>query len=205
MAIFGMTGSGKTSFVYRFLQNLEHMYSEDPPKEVLYLYGIHQPLYEKMERTVAGLKMKQGLITSDELDEFTADRKHKLIIIDDMANEVLRNPEMELLFTRGTHHKNISVIFISQNLYAQGKHSKTIALNTFYLVLMKNVRDVSQISILGRQLYPGKSKAFVEAYTDALKRPFGYLIVDTSPHAEDDYRLRTSIFPNEDPVIYSLT
>ncbi len=157
-----------------------------------------------MERTIPNFTSRRGLLSSAELDELTSDRQHRLIIVDDLAHEVLQNPDMELLFTQGCHHGKISVIFITQNLYGQGKHARTIALNTWYLILMKNMRDVSQISTLGRQLFPGKAKTFVEAYQDALKRPYGYLVVDTSPHGDDAYRIRTDIFPGQDPVIYTV-
>lgn len=46
---------------------------------------------------------------------------------------------------------------------------------------MKNARDASQISMLGPQLYPGFCNLLVEAYKDATKLPFGYLLVNTSP------------------------
>ena len=110
---------------------------------------------------------------------------------------------MELLFTQGTHHRCVSVILITQNLFPRGKHARTIALNTWYLVLMKNLRDTSQVSVLGRQLYPGKTKGFMEAYQDALTH--GYMVVDMSPHAENQYRIRTRIFPDEDTIVYQLT
>ena len=182
------------------------MYSKGPPSKVLYCYGIHQDLFDDMERSVPNFQSRQGLPTVEELDEFTRDKRHKLVIIDDLMHEVMRNRNMELLFTQGTHHKCVSVILITQNLYPGGKHARTIALNTLYTVLMKNLRDVSQVSILGRQLYPGKSKGFLQAYKDALNsNKFGYFVVDMSPHAEDKYRLRSHIFPGEDPIIYQLT
>ena len=56
----------------------------------------------------------------EELDEFTRDKQHKLIIIDDLMHEVMQNKEMELLFTQGTHHKCVNVILITQNLYPGG-------------------------------------------------------------------------------------
>lgn len=91
---------------------------------------------------------------------------------------------------------------MTQNLFQRGSRSRTIALNTYYLVLMKKVRDASQIAFLGRQLFSGHSNFLTEAYADATKSPYGYLLVDTSPHSEDKYRLRTHIFPGEDPIIY---
>ena len=203
MCISGQTGSGKTQWVYKFLQNVTQKYTEDPPSQVLYCYGIHQELFDHMERTIPNFNSKEGLPSAEELDDFTSDRRHKLIIIDDLMHEVMRNKSLELLFTQGCHHRKISVILITQNLYPGGKHARTIALNTWYMILMKNLRDISQVGILGRQLYPGKSKGFVKAYEDALTH--GYLVVDISPRAEDQYRLRTNIFPGEDPIVYKLT
>ena len=40
------------------------------------------------------------------------------------------------------------------------------------------------------------------AFADATSLPFGYLVVDMSPHSEDTYRLRTHVFPGEDPIVY---
>ena len=206
ICISDQTGSGKTQWVYKFLTHINKMYSKDPPSKVLYCYGIHQDLFDDMERSVPNFQSRQGLPTVEELDEFTRDKRHKLIIIDDLMHEVMGNRNMELLFTQGTHHKCVSVILITQNLYPGGKHARTIALNTWYMVLMKNLRDVSQVSILGRQLYPGKSKRFLQAYKDALNsNKFGYFVVDMSPHAEDKYLLRSHIFQGEDPIIYQLT
>ena len=121
----------------------------------------------------------------------------------DLMHDVVEQKDMELLFTQGTHHRRVSVIFITQNLFPRGKHARTIALNTWYLVLMKNLRDSSTVNTLSRQLYPGKSKGFMEAYQDALTQ--GYMVVDMSPHAEDAYRLRTRVFPKEDTIVYKLT
>jgi hypothetical protein len=94
------------------------------------------------------------------------------------------------------------VIYITQNLYGQGRSARTIALNTWYLVLFKNVRDASQIARLGRQLFPGRPGILLEAYRDVTKTPYNYLVVDMSPQGEDTYRLRTRVFPGEDPVVY---
>ena len=202
MCISGQTGSGKTRFVYRLLQNLSLVYTEDPPDRILYCYGIHQPLFDKMELEIQNLEMKQGLPTPQEIETFTQTRTHRLIVIDDLAHQLLNDSEMELLFTQGCHHRRISVIFMTQNLFQKGSKSRTIALNTYYLVLMKNVRDAAQIAYLGRQLYPGRSTLLTSAYADATKEPYGYLFIDISPHSEDKYRLRTHIFPGEYPIVY---
>ena len=69
----------------------------------------------------------------------------------------------ELLYTQEGHHRRLSVVFITQNIFPRGTKSRTIALNTTYLVMMKNVRDVSKVATLGRQLFPGRSKILTSA------------------------------------------
>ena len=205
ICISGQTGSGKTRWVYQFLTHIRDMYVKDPPTRILYCYRIYQPLFDEMEQNVPNFRSKQVLPSSEEIDEFTADRCHKLIVVDDLMHKVVQDKEMELLFTQGTHHRCVSVILITQNLYPGGKHARTIALNTWYTILMKNLRDVSQVGILGRQLYPGRGKAFMKANEDAVGSREGYLIVDTSPHGDDRYRLRSRVFPGQDPLVYRLS
>ena len=48
------------------------------------------------------------------------------------------------------------------------------------------------MTILGRQLYPVKSKGFLQAYEDALNSDkYGYFVVDMGPYADGRYRLKT--------------
>lgn len=203
MCISGETGSGKTRFVYRLLTHLDEMYVKEPPKRILYCYGMYQPLFDKIEQHISNLKLHHGLPSNETIQDLTSDRQHTLIVLDDLMHRVVQDVDMELLFTQGCHHRRLSVIFITQNIFPRGSKSRTIALNTYYLVLMKNTRNASQISVLGRQLYPGRSKLLIDAYTDATKQAFGYLVVDTSPQGNDKYRLRTNIFPGEEPVVYT--
>ena len=44
------------------------------------------------------------------------------------------------------------------NLYYQGKESRTMSLNSQYLVLFNSPRDQQQVMVLARQMYPGQSE-----------------------------------------------
>ena len=94
------------------------------------------------------------------------------------------------------------MLYINQNVYCKGKHSRTINLNTHIYVLMKNPRDVSQLQCLARQAFLGKSAFLMEAYKDATSKPYGYLVLDFSPGAEESYRVRTHVFNGEDTIVY---
>lgn len=168
----------------------------------MYCYGIYQPLFEEMETQLSNFTLHPGLPSTTEIEEF-AGEEHALIVLDDLMREVLDSKTAELLFTQGCHHRNLSVIFITQNIYGQGKSARTIALNCWYMVLFKNIRGTSQIQTLGRQLFPGKSRALMEAFDDVTRAPFGYLMIDLTPRGQDQYRLRTRVFRDEDTIVFN--
>jgi hypothetical protein len=70
--------------------------------------------------------------------------------------------------------------------------------------LFPSNRDVGQIATLGRQLFGGEPNVLVGAYKDVLKNNYGYLVVDNSPDAILDYRVRTHLFPGEHPIVYKI-
>jgi hypothetical protein len=107
------------------------------------------------------------------------------------------------LFTKKSHHRNISVMHIVQNLFHRGKHHRTIGLNAHYMVLLKNRRDVTQIMALAHQMYLQKTKYFLEAYTAATALPHGYLVIDMKQETPDILRIRSHIFPGEKQIEYA--
>ena len=201
IAVSGATMSGKSFWTYRLLREKDVMFSS-PPEKVLYCYGIYQPLFEKMEKELPFVTFYQGLPDEDLLQSVASTVICNLVILDDLMSKVTSSVEMESLFVKGVHHLHLSVLYINQNVYCKEKHSRTINLNTHIYVLMKNPRDVSQLQCLARQAFLGKSNFLMEAYKDATLKIYGYLVLDFSPGAIDDYRVRTDIFSAEDTIIY---
>ena len=78
-------------------------------------------------------------------------------------------------------------------MFDKNKHVRTITLNAYYLVLFKNPRDAGQFAILARQMYPNLFKFAIEAYADATKVPYGYILIDLKPDQDEQCRLRTNI------------
>jgi hypothetical protein len=56
------------------------------------------------------------------------------------------------IFTKISHHANVSVVYLTQNIFYASKENRTITLNAQYIVLFKNVRNKSQIAFLARQM-----------------------------------------------------
>jgi len=106
------------------------------------------------------------------------------------------------LFTKGSNHRNISVICIAQNLFNKGKEHRAISLNSHYIVVFKNPRDLSQIIHLAKQAYPSRPKIVQQAFADATSDPYGYLLFDFKQSTPEKFRLRSKIFPDENRVVY---
>ena len=55
-----------------------------------------------------------------------------------------------------------------------------------------------QILTLAKQMYPGQTDFFLNQYEEAVKRPFGYLLIDLKTTTQDNCRLRTIVQPSEE-------
>ena len=144
------------------------------------------------------IEFVKGIPTALEQDSYFNVNKRNLIVFDDQMIDASKDKRIVNLFTRGSHHRNLRVIYIVQNLFHQGKGSRSISLNSHYLVLFKNPRDKLQILALAKQMYPGQTDFFLNQYEEAVKRPFGYLLIDLKTTTQDNCRLRTNVLPSEE-------
>lgn len=90
------------------------------------------------------------------------------------------------------------MLFLTQNIFHNSKHTRTMSLNSHYIVLFKNPRDVGQVGVLGRQMFQN-GKFLADAFRDATSRPYGYLLIDLKPNTDEQLRVRTNIFADESP------
>jgi len=101
------------------------------------------------------------------------------------------------LFTKGSHHRNISLVLITQNVFHQGPSSCDISLNSKYIFVFKNPREKTQILHLARQMYPENISSLHKTHLDACKDPHTYLFLDITQSINDLLRVTTKIFPGE--------
>jgi len=187
----GPTKSGKTEWAKKFVKNANTLI--DPaPARILWCYREYQRGYEELAN-VPNLELIEGLPDWNEMRQ-NPDQP-KLIILDDFMCDFGRNAkndELTAVYTRGSHHWGCSIIHIIQNAFYN--NLRTVRINSQYLILMKSVSDKLQVRTLARQLFPDTPGLLLDAYKEATSQPFGYLLIDLSPTASDQVRLRTSIF-----------
>ena len=130
--------------------------------------------------------------------QFINPGKRHLIIFDDLMTEGKCDQRIADLFTKGSHHRNISIVYLTQNVFPQGKACRDIALNTQYLVLFNNPIDRQQVATLARRIYLSTSAMFMKRFEEATSRPFGYLVKDLKSSTSEPDRLQTDIFKSTD-------
>lgn len=191
--IAGPTSSGKSHFIKKFLSERSELVN-GYIDEVVYCIPEGQVvdnemIYSQLHEGIPGVEMFKDL-------------KPRLVILDDLMREA--DGGVVDLFTKGSHHYNLSVIFVTQNIFNQGKGRRDISLNAHYIVCFKNPRDRQQISHLSKQINPENPKYIQEAYNDATCTPFGYLLFDLRQTTPDIIRYRTSIFKSDNPsnIVY---
>lgn len=182
----GPSGSGKTTFLKNLLNFKNKMFNINF-KKIIWCYAE-----TNAKPDIAGVTFHKGV-----LNDFNNDSNEpRLIILDDLMNTAYSTTVSEL-FTKGSHHRNTSVILVTQNLFHHTSQSRDISLNAKYIILLKNPRDKQQFSHLARQIYPENSRELVKVYNEVMQTPHAYFIIDLTQDCKEVLRFRTDIFnPN---------
>jgi ABC-type iron transport system FetAB ATPase subunit len=114
--IIGPTGSEKSSFCFRLLQNLDTLCTEPNFRSgVVWCYSEKTVvLAEELDL----LKKKISYCHEMPTRFGNTGGLPSLIILDDLLNEAYSREVCDF-FTNGSHHRNLSVILITQTLFHQ--------------------------------------------------------------------------------------
>ena len=127
LIIAGPSGAGKTTFLKELVNNCHF----DTPFDKIY---YHYPDYldeipVQFEQIV---EYKQGLL---DVNDFVTIPKNSLIIYDDMMNECGKSEDTMKLFTVMARKRNVSLIYLVQNVYDNSKHFRNLRLNASGVVM----------------------------------------------------------------------
>ncbi|MES9881406.1 MAG: hypothetical protein ABW185_11050 [Sedimenticola sp.] len=174
-----------------------------PPKIIHYCYGVDQPLYTEMKENITGIEFHEGLPARDDLEAWNIrEPGHKILILDDIMQKCSKSVDIVDVYCQFSHHWNYTCWLICQNCFSASPQFRTLSLNTHYIFLFKNHRDQLQVQTLGRQMFPGQTKYFMDAYRKATEKKYKYLLVDLSPHSDPEYKLRTDILPGQLTIVF---
>jgi hypothetical protein len=203
-----------TSTIHPKPDQIVWCYSELQPR-------LHEELIRQQDVTNTPLYFSQGLPDwnrvfphrfedNDYCNEDGTTRRempNSLVVIDDFMTEAGASKnknkndkqssdsgsDIVSLFTKGSHHRNLSVLFLCQNFFYKGgrNYMRDITLNTHYIFAFKNPRDRTQITHLVRQISPDNWRCVQSCYEHATHAPFRYLMFDLKQATDETMRYRT--------------
>lgn len=194
--VAGSSSAGKSTLVFEILRHSNEMFTE-PPVQIMYAYGYWQNKFNEIKEQNPLIEFFDGLPTKQDLDMWAVDGHHRILVLDDLMSVAEHDKSTLDLFTKHSHHMNISVFFLVQNLFSGGKYFRTISLQAHYIILFRNRRDENSIYTFSRQLFPTNTAFFMDAYRKATKDKYQYILVDISPHSASQYSLRSQILPGQ--------
>jgi len=131
--VAGPSSCGKSTFVIRLLECKKQL-CDTEFKNIVWCHSENNaPLHFK---NVSFVKVVPDFENPENVPT--------LIVLDDLMDSAYSTKVSEL-FIKGSHHRNISLDLIIQNLFHQGPSSRDISLNSKYRVVFKNPRNKTQI------------------------------------------------------------
>ena len=191
------TRCGKARLVRRILEEqLIQLFAT----RIIWVYSEWQPDYDMIRERYPGIEFEKGW-RDDILDSLTPEQRN-ILVLDDQMGVASSSKSVSDLFTKGSHHRNLTVIYLMQNVYNQGKSQRTISLNSHYSVVFRNGLDASQFRTMAYQICPSNGHWLVNAFTDATSKPYEYLVLHHHPSTPEDQTVATNILPGEQLTYY---
>jgi hypothetical protein len=195
----GTSYSGKTEFILKLIENHQRLFIPNIQR-IVFVYAENQPkLFERVKKAYPETEFVQGLFELQSKIDFNASVP-TLLVLDDIAHESSMSEYVLQLAVRESHHKAITVVYVQHNLFQQNKHSKTISLQSKYIILFKNPRDVNQYKYLGNQILGnGGGKILVQVFRDISEgNSYPHLIIDLHPESNPKLSLISNLFSISD-------
>ena len=144
-----------------------------------------------------GIRFHRGLPDPGHLTKWFGKTRGGVLVLDDLMEEGGQDKCVLDLFTKDSHHRNITVLYLPQDLFPPGKFSKVINGNAHYIVAFKNPHDQTGIWTILLQPFPNRWCQVLKLFKCVTSRPFGYLMLDVHPASNDHYQLWSRLTPRE--------
>ena len=166
--IVGPSGCGKTVFTARLLSDQLDLFED--PRTLHYCYGAWQPGFRRLQKR--GVQFHEGVPDVESLSDWFP--RGGVLILDDLMAEGSNDKNVLDLFTKHSHHRNITVLYLCQDMFPPGKYAKSISMNAHYIVAFKNPRDQLGMRNVLLQAFPQRWNAIQRTFQTVTDRPFGY-------------------------------
>ena len=200
LVLAGPSNCGKSTHAFNLIRAKREIIHNGGEKSVVYCYGEDQPLFDQIKKEGGIVDLWINELPSREQIRELRDQfpDGYILIIDDLAFNLSKH--IAWLFTIGARHNGASVILLTQNLFVNDDHYRTVLHNASHIALFKTMRT-TQIEYFFRTISASKAKSLFGAYVDATRKPYSYFYCDFSPDCLDILRYKSHILPHEVPTV----
>ena len=185
--VIGATSSGKTTTV---LKIIKQRLIEPWPQKIFYLYGAKQDFMDiwNKDKSNPTIEFVCGL-QLEVLEKFTGP---KLLIIDDLC--LSQNKDLTNHFIRGSHHMQTTTIYISHSIFLNDDNYRMMSNNCQYMLIMRNKRNLAQLTRLARQILGSDYLRILEAYDYNKNNQFGFVLLSFHPKVPEELLVLSDFF-----------
>jgi hypothetical protein len=190
----GCSGSGKTCLAKFILLNQKYILTRQFTKIFWVCRFAQSDLQKELGKILPIIFLPAGILPKiEDLASSCSEQDVSLLTIDDMMTDGTSSALVNELFVAG-RHLNMSIFFLTQNLFCAGRYSRNIRLNTNYLAIFRAIHDRRQITTFFQQIAPKKGwQEIYAAFQDATLPNFGYLLMDFKVNTNNLLRFRTNL------------
>eukprot|EP00794_Sanderia_malayensis_P013613 gene13613-biopygen10891 len=172
----GKSKSGKTELLFDLLRQWRFITDDTAgfyTKRIYWFYGTYDQKQENCLKeiydgfrdelqdandssialhTIPGLESQQAETAKEEM-------RDAIVILDDLMDEMMKNDKMSQFFTRESHHRNLCMFFVWQDIFPKHKHGSTISKNTDYKIIFDNPSCRDSVRRMLGKMYPKAKQA----------------------------------------------
>ena len=186
--IFGPSYSGKSTLVSKLIDYQLQVFDLKFDRIIYCSDG------SSLNTMTKGLPIENYEFYDKNLFESLDSKQNNCIILDDFMHRATNDVEISELFTKRSHHQNVTIIFLLQNLFPKSKFMTDIKRNANYIILMSSPADEKSIKLFSSYLDPSNPNFIYNAYIDATKnKSFSYLLVDLHQQQSNEIRIRSNL------------
>ena len=196
LIIGGGSGTGKTTFLQR-LVNEGHFSS--PFEKIVYCYPDY--LIDPPVEFDPIVDFRPGI---GDLEFYSSLPKNTLIILDDLMSECGESKDIMKLFTVIARKRQLSIIFLVQNMFDKSKQFRNIRLNATTLVLFKfhAAKDIPKRILKDLDM---DTLITSRSLDNIFKNPYAYIMFDIHPNRQSDFGcIKANIFERNFSIFYKM-
>ena len=196
LLIAGGSGTGKTTFLQR-LVNESHFSS--PFEKIIYCYPEY--LLDPPVDFDPIVDFRPGI---GDLEFYSSLPKNTLIILDDLMSECGESKDIMKLFTVIARKRQLSIIFLVQNLFDKSKQFRNIRLNATTLILFKfhAAKDVHKRILKDLNM---DDLITSRSLDNIFKQRYAYIMFDIHPNRQTDFGcIKSNIFERKFSIFYKM-